>query len=289
MQVVPVEYKSTNLTILVSKNIFMILFMKMSLPLLETSLSGVIYSNLAFLMDEKILTSDDRCEVTAIEYANLRIPGFGPLLHRLFLSLQDTNKKEEFKAYHQVMALIQDLETNQKDGFYWVIFADSNKKLREENKNILTEVLTHVFILEKQGEKMSLVHTYVNIGNRRIIGIPLFCQDRAEIVKRMTGISRLLSFSETVATWNSEKWYTWLKHLELPPVHLPPYLKIHYPRCMWGFVEVSNKGSLHEITNLAPSVNLSSQDHLTRKNNILPLYLRILKVRYEEQYVSRLI
>ncbi|SOB73959.1 hypothetical protein BQ9231_00076 [Cedratvirus lausannensis] len=262
--------------------------MKMSLPLLETSLSGVIYSNLAFLMDEKILTSDDRCEVTAIEYANLRMPGFAPLLHRLFLSLQDTDKKEEFKAYHQVMALIQDLETNQKDGFYWVIFADSNKKLREENQNILTEVLTHVFILEKQGEKMSLVHTYVNIGNRRIIGIPLFCQDRAEIVKRMTGISRLLSFSEKVATWNPEKWYTWLKHLELPLVHLPSYLKIHYPRCMWGFVEVSNKGSLHEIVNLAPSINLSSQGHLTRKNNILPLYLRILRIRYEEQYISRL-
>jgi hypothetical protein len=243
------------------------------------SLPEAIYSNLSLLMDEKILTSDDRCEVTAIEYSNLRIPGFGSLLHRLFLSLQNTDKKEEFKAYHQVMALIQDLETNQKDGFYWVIFADSNKKL-EKN-----EVITHVFILEKQGEEMSLVHTYVNIGNRRIVGIPLYRKDRADMVKRMTAISRLLSYSEKILTWNSEKWYSWLKELELPLVHLPAYLKIHYPRCIWGFVEVSNRGSLHEINNL---VNLSSQDHLTRKNNLLPLYLRVLRVKYEEKYVSRL-
>ncbi|SPN78948.1 Hypothetical protein BRZCDTV_78 [Brazilian cedratvirus IHUMI] len=281
----------------------MIWFIKMSLGK-KTSLVATIYSNLDLLLDETILTSDDRCEVTAIEYANLRLPGFGFLLHRLFLSLQDTDKREEFKAYAQVMALIQDLETNQKDGFYWVIFADSNKKLREEGEKNegtsaayplnegtsaaypLNEVLTHVLILEKQGEKITLVHTYVNIGNRRIVGLPLFEQDRAEMVKRMTGISRLLSFSEKVLTWNSEKWYAWLSHLELPLIHLPPYLKIHYPRCMWGFVEISNKGCLHELSTL---VNLSNQACLIRKNNLLPLYLRILRVQYEEKYVSKLI
>lgn len=275
----------------------MIWFIKMSLCE-QTPLPKIIYSNLDLLLDKVILTSDDRCEVTAIEYANLRLPGFGLLLHRLFLSLQDTNKKEEFKAYHQVMSLVQDLETNQKDGFYWVIFADSNKKLREEaesntlplnegksNTLPLNEVLTHVLILEKQGEKMTLVQTYVNIGNRRIIGLPLFEQDRTEMVKRMTGISRLLSFSEKVLTWNPEKWYTWLSHLELPLVHLPPYLKIHYPRCMWGFVEVSNRGCLHELSTL---VNLSNQASLIRKNNLLPLYLRVLRTQYEERYVSKL-
>nr|WIL04971.1 hypothetical protein Cduv_491 [Cedratvirus duvanny] len=244
---------------------------------MSLSLPETIYSNLSFLMDNKILTSDDRCEVTAIEYTNLRMPGFGFLLHRLFLSLQDTDKKEEFKAYHQVMSLIQDLETNQKDGFYWIIFADSNKKLE------FSEVLTHVLVLEKEGEEMSLIQTYVNIGNRRIVGMPIHKRDRTEVIKRITSISRLLSYSEKVLTWNEEKWYSWLKQLELPLVHLPPYLKIHYPRCMWGFVEVSNKGSLHEL------VNLSSQDHLTRKNNLLPLYLRILRAEYEERYISRLL
>lgn len=245
-----------------------------------------------------MLTSDDRCEVTAIEYTNLRMPGFGSLLHRLFLSLQDTDKKEEFKAYHQVMSLIQDLETNQKDGFYWVIFADSNKKLRTKDESILNEVLTHVFILEKEAEKMSLVQTYVNIGNRRIVGLPLYEEDRSEMVKRMTGISRLLSYSEKVLNWNPDKWYAWLDCLELPHVHLPPYLKIHYPRCMWGFVEVSKKGCLHELAHREKPFlgeekpfldgDLSNQDHLIRKNNFLPLYLRILRVHYEEKYVNKL-
>lgn len=239
----------------------------MSFALVET-----IYANLSHLMEIGQITFSDRCETTAIEYCNLRIKGLGNLLHKLFLALQNTDKKDSFPAYYQLCSLVYSLEENKVDnGLYWVIFSDSNRKEGGE------EVLTHVLLLEKRGDSFCLIQTYVNIGNRRVVGLP-FCHVNGKCVREMfENIARLLSCSERVIYWTEEKWYRWLSILSLPQTHKPDNLRISHPRVIWDFIPLSSFGCLYELGDER------------EKNNFLELLLKLKSEEYESKFLEQLV